>query len=356
MNNRFFLSAIIAATLFVFHLATINALAKTDTTPVHAQPAEPSPYPIYDSGTWADPISNPHIYWIDNDRVLFRTVKGNDKTRISSGPFNLSIWEIGKGVKAYTGYHASVTACIREGMIHRTQKDSQGKVQRFYGKFGEEKEFEFPKTKGAFFDDMNCRVNDNAEIVSKRQSGRRIRSLLDRHGYLDLGPSNKPAWTSKEPRKLFRPGDKQGVEISIPPLNIHPIRYFEFKDAYLIYDHNAGNRFWWLYPDGRVEEVTTLFGVGYPTRRGFVGGGGKPKSDYDPGTVGLYFWSGKERIKLISGYANISGYTNNMAISPNGCKIAFVHYPYFDATKITDPAPITLKAINLCVEENNHGK
>lgn len=350
MNNRFFLSAIIAATLFVFHLAATNALAKTDTTPVHAPPAEPSPYPIYDSGTWADPISDPHIYWIDNDRVLFRTVKGNDKTRISSGPFNLSIWEIGKGVKAYTGYHASVTACIREGMIHRTQKDSQGKVQRFYGKFGEEKEFEFPKTKGAFFDDMNCRVNDNAEIVSKRQSGRRIRPLLNRHGYLDLGPQNKPSRLHKEPRKLFRSGDNKALEISIPPSDIDRILYYEFKDAYMVYSYEAGKRFWWLYPDSKLEEVRTSFGMAYPTLSGFVAGRGKPKSDYDPGTVGLYFWSDKQHIKLISGYVH------SVAVSPDGCKLAFVHYPYFMGTSIKDPAPITLKAINLCVEEKTNGK
>lgn len=305
-----------------------------------------SPYPILDSGMWADPIHNPYIFWIDNDRVLFKSVKGNDKALVTKGPFNLSIWEIGKGVKAHTDYFQSVSACISDGTIHRTQKDSQERVQRFYGKFGDERQIEFPKTKGAFFDDVNCRPYDNPEIIIKRKS-RAIKLLLDKHGYLDIGASNVPAWRSKEKVKLYRIGDKEGTEIPIHPVHISFPRYYEFKGAYAIYSPHTAKRFWWLYPDGKVEEVTLPTELRpYPTRRGVVAGWGKTKSNRDPGSGGLYLWTERgQPIRLLAGYAR------EVTISPDGCKIAFVHYPYVDATKIDDPAPITLKAINLCMEE-----
>lgn len=172
------------------------------------------PYPVIDSGVWADRSSN--VYWIDNQRILFITVKDNDKRRFNRGPFNLSVWEIGKGVKPYTDYSQSVTACIQDGMIHRTQKDEQGNVQRFYGKFGEEKTFELPKVKGAYFDFINCRPITNPDILAKRQNNRAITPLLDRHGYLDKGAIHGKESLKETPAVLYRPGDNEGIIITDP--------------------------------------------------------------------------------------------------------------------------------------------
>lgn len=339
-------TAIVVSCFLLAALAVCDA--KEPTNPLIS--STPSPYPVLDSGVWADWSSYiPIFYWIDNNRIIFKTVKDNDKNRISSGPFNLSIWDIGKRVKPYTDYYSSVTVCVSGDIIHRTQTEANGNVRRFYGKFGEEKSFEFPKIKGAFFDDMNCRPIDNPEIIEKRKT-RHIKLLLDRHGYLDFG-SLQESSTSKEFITLYRAGNKQGISVPIQAQWINQLRYFQFKDAYMLYGIKGGNQFWWLYPDGKVEKVAPSSGFGFPTRKGLVGGWGKAKSNMDPGTVGVYFWSDKESIKLIAGYA-----AKGIAVSPDGCKLAFIHYPYLDATKIKDPGRITLKMINVCMEEKSHGQ
>lgn len=347
MNERFFLRCILAGVLIVLYVVD-DAAAKPDTASVTAA-AELSPHPIYDSGAWADPIMDPHIYWIDNNRVLFKTIKDNDKSRIRNGPFNLSVWDIVTNkVTAYTEYTKAIGICYSEGHVYYTLEDDNNKQRRFAGEFGKERPYRFPTGKDVIYNDMSCRAYNDPLLMEKRKT-RAIRLLLDRHGYLDFGPKNKPPRVHKEPFKLFRPRDKQGIELSIPSLHIDRILYYEFKNAYMVYSHEAGRRLWWLYPDGKLEEVKSSYGMGYPVRNGLVAGRGKPKSDYDPGTVGLYFWSDNQYIKLIPGYVN------KIAVSPDGCKLAFVHYPYLMGTSIEDPAPITLKAINLCVKEKTNG-
>lgn len=341
----------------------------------------PSPYPVYDSGAWADPLFDPEIYWIDNNRVIFKGVKDNNKRNISIGPFNLSVWEIGKGVKPYTEYYQSVTVCVRDGMIHRTQKDASGTVQRFYGKFGEEKPFEFPKTKGAFFDEMNCHPNENPEILTKRAAGRAIRPLLDRHGYLDIGPNMGPESRENNPITLYRP-DGTSVKLASRRFElVYLIGYFPFKGAYLFQGALEKGRtsdvasywpsgtqqiFTWLYPEGHIEPMILspeswpdkrvpnfgFIGALMPVKYGFVLPHGKAKGPKDAGNAGPHLLRNSKLIKLLSGYYK------SPAVSPDGCKVAFVYFPYSDATITADPAPIRLKAVDLCQknEEKAHGQ
>lgn len=371
MEYRTTLAGILAAT-FVFLQSFAHAAPRFSSAPAaRATATESSPYPVFDSGAWADWHGyTQNIYWIDNDRVIFWTVKDNEKKRVSSGPFNLSVWDTAVAdkvtsrpgsanpsgsVKPYTEYYQSVTVCIQGGMIHRTQKDAQGNVQRFYGKFGEEKTFEFPKTKGAFFDEMNCRPNDNPEILAKRQAGRAIKPLLDRHGYLDVGPIKRKPGVN-EPAVYYPFGQPKGIELPISSQDANIVRYYPFKGAYLIHSHNYGGGtrskgFWWLYPDGKVEEHSIPVETNpYPTRKGIVTRRGPAEPNRDTSAAGLYLWSGKEPVKLLAGYAE------DIDVSPDGCKLAFSHYLHRDATLIKHPAPITLKAINLCTEEKSHGK
>lgn len=343
------------------------------------EPAASSPYPVYDSGAWADPFGSADIYWLDNNRVIFRSVQDNDKRRVTVGPFNLSIWEIGKGVKPYTEYYPSVTVCVRDDMIHRTQKDASGNVQRFYGKFGEEKPFEFPKTKGTFFDELNCHPNENPEILAKRAAGRAIIPLLDRHGYLDRGAVSGEESLRPVSTIFYRPGHSEYLKL---PVRIGHVNYYAFKDAYLFqadFSPDAPATFksrWpsgilpggvkgWLYPEGRIEPLiipaepwpdkkVPKFGSGSlnPLRNGFLVRTGKAKGPKDAGTLGGYLLSNKKLVKVVGGYLS------ELTVSPDGCKVAFVHYPYSDATFVQDLAPIRLKAIDLCStkEENRHGQ
>lgn len=345
------------------------------------EPAASSPYPVYDSEAWADPFGSADLYWLDNHRVIFRSVHNNDKKLVTNGPFSLSIWEIGKRVKPYTEYHPSVTVCVRDGMIHRTQKDASGNVQRLYGKFGEEKPFEFPKTKGVFFDNMNCRPNENPVILAKRAQGRAIRPLLDRHGYLDIGSIRGPESSANNP-VMFYQLDGTTIKHAARRLELNIfIGYFPLKNAYLFQGSLEKERasdianlwppgtrqiFTWLHPDGRIEPLIIpadpwpdkkvpnfgFIGAILPVKNGFVFPHGKAKGPKDAGNSGLHLLRDGKIEKLIGGYYS------STAVSPDGCRVAFVHYPYADATIVHDPAPIRLKAVDLCPnkEENHHGQ
>lgn len=320
------------------------------------EPATKSSYPVVDSGVWADWHGYiQSIYWVDNDRVIFQTVKDNDKTRVSRGPFFLAIWELGKKVKPYTETANFVGVCVQEGIIFYALAADKKHSKRFYGRFGEEKPYEFPRTKGVFFDESNCRPIDNQEILAKRQAGRAIKPLLDRHGYLDVGPIHEKPGV-KEPATFYPSSQSKGIELPILGRDASIIRYYPFKGAYLIHGLNYGGgikskKFWWLYPDGKVEEHSIPVETNpYPTRKGIVTTRGAPKLNRDSSAAGLYLWGGKEPVELLAGYAE------GVQISPDGCKLAFSHHFYSDATLIKDPGRITLKLINLCVEEKTHDK
>lgn len=314
-----------------------------------------SPYPILDSGVWAEAVGMPDIYWIDNHSVIFRGSEEKEKAKRPEGRFNVAIWKIDDGVSVHAKGVRRIQGllgrlCYRDGVVFYPlrETDTLGNEQYMYGKLGTEKVFTTPKGSNTVLDEMNCRLTD-VESVRRKQGGRAIRPLLERHGVLDLGAINLQP-SQRGPVKLYRHDGKE-VEIPLKPQHVESIRYYQFKDAYAIYGHNAGNRFWWLYSDGRVEEVPIPVNeVPYATRKGLVVKWGKATTNKDAGTSGLYLWPGSNPIKLITGYVN------GVVVSPDGCKLAFVHAPYPDAIKVSDPGPITLKAITLCMEEKTNGK
>jgi hypothetical protein len=340
--------------LFCF-LLTVFSLseAKESTDPTTS--AVPSPYPVMDSGVWADAVHSPTIFWLSNDRLIFKGTEATQKVD-AFNKTHLQIWDIEKSKITPYAPTTKGIACYTDGVIfYWVRGDKIGEDRYRYGKLGEEKTMELPKNKKTFIDTMNCRLHDVDALMKERQ-GRAIHPLLDRHGYLDRGSIRfKPG--IKEPAIFYRTGHSKGIELPILGRDATIIRYYPFKDAYLIHDLNTGGilnkkkQFWWLYPDGKVEEGLFHFETNlYPTRKGIVTMWGGTRSAKDPGTVGLYLWNQQEPIKLIAGYAE------GITVSPDGCKLAFVHFLYSDATKIKDPGRITLKAINVCMEEKNHGQ
>lgn len=336
------------------------ALVAASFVPLAACQAKEPPYRILDSGVWAS--TSAVIYWIDNERVIFMTVKDNDRLRKGTGPFHLSIWEVGKGIKRYTDDFSAVNVCVSDETIYRTQKDAKGNVQHFYGKLGAEKPIAAPKN--GYLDPMNCRLHDVDQLMAER-GNRAINFLLDRHGYLYKGALRGQESLINDYVLLYRPGEKKPVTLSLRRSDIHGLYYYKFKDAYyidgLLRSNAATGKIEvtrWLYPDGRVEEVSIPSGpwVGgtaelFPTRMGIFITLVGYKSPKDPGPGGGYLVQGTKYVKVIDGL--ISG----VAVSPDGCKIAFSHAPYdlADIPSSNDPGRRTLKMINFCPKEKNNG-
>ncbi len=323
------------------------------------QPEKKSPYPILDSGMLAsmhDPSA--YIFWIDNHRILFRAVKNNDKRLANIGPYNLSVWEIGKGTRPYTPYALNVSACLRDGIFRYKLKDEYKNIQLFHGRFGEEIHVPLPP-KMSYYDDMNCRLEDDPEVAEKHRSGRAILKLLTRHGFLDIGPARGKGSSENRQVELHIKGKKLAITLPIRRFDILVIEYYEFKDAYFISHLGAYSRTGkpatarWLYPDGRVEEVlipvgpwaTSVSTSAYPTRHGIFVVSHDYKTMQNSGLAGGYFIQGEKAVKVIDG--SIRG----VAVSPDGCKISFSHARTLmhDVVTNNDPTRRTLKMINFCI-------
>lgn len=336
-----------------------------------------SPYPVYDSGMWAEPTAYADIYWIDNNRVIFRSARGKDKRPLAGESFDLTVWEIGKGTTMYANDVVPVQGPLgrfcynSEGTIFYPlkQRDAQGNELYKYGELGRERLFARSSDAKTVFDKMNCRVLD-VDTMMKERKGRALDLLLTRHGYLELGP-NGIGSSENIPVTLHR-ADGSIIQLPVRRQELGlAYRYHPFKDAYFFQGSLEPGRpsdiaklwppgtrqiFYWLHPDGRIEPVVLPPADAWPDQEhpgrvtplhdGFFFRHGHLKRGKERDTGGGYLMRNGKAIRVVTGHLQ------SVTVSPDGCKVAFVHYPYADATLVADPAPIRLKAVDLCTERS----
>lgn len=351
---------------FVLFWFLVAALATTPACDAKEPPnttisAKQSLYPILDSGVWADEGSR-NTYWLDNDRILFRgsvaTEKAGQKRKEN---YRLAIWEIGKKVTTYTT-NILGDLCYSNGIVSYSKP---GHIL-MHGELGNEKPIQLDPTKKYHNDDMNCRMSEVDQLLAQRKN-RAINPLLDRHGYLDLGLMRAKEIPMDAPVLFYQVNEANPITLPLRRKDAAGLHYYAFKDAYYISFLGAYARIgkkpattWWLYPDGRVEEVQIPIGPwatgistqAFPTRVGMFMVSHAYKSTKDPGPAGGYFVQGDKWLKVLDG--SIHG----TAVSKDGCKVAFSHAPNNEADNASsnDPARRTLKLINFCMEEKRHAK
>ena len=316
--------------------------------------AAPS-YPILDSGF---PAADHQVYWLDNERVIFVGYKAGEYTdlekrgdggkgkKIHTGIF---IWDTKQNrVTKYADSEASL--CYADGYIaYRLPRgpdntDPRGMDFRRAGQMGEEKPYERrSKSQNLRGNPLTCKDFDYGPSLS---SNRKIWPLRDEHGYLDLGVLGGQVSLKNTPITLYPPG-KQGIPLRIGRREIARIDYYAFRGAYFVSRHfydKAGNQQypwpkgisqieWWLYPDGKVDEVKIISGPWegggvvrfFPTRQGIFLVSHKLKNYKEAGIAGGYYVRGARFEKLITGYIT------RAAVSPDGCKVAFVYVPSLQA-------------------------
>jgi hypothetical protein len=307
-------------------------------------------FPIVDSGAWVLSGGNRTIYWLDDQRVLFighELIKPMSDREADPA---LLLWEIGKAVTIVRRHVLSL--CYRPGQIMYSVLDKQAKKRAFYqGEMGREVEVQPVRTDG-----VNC---DATYQPPDRSQNRAIGPLLRGHGYLYLGPILGKESLENDPVIHFGEGSEKGTQLPFGRGEYLYADYYSFRGAYLMHLNyfdpvrKYGTTTWpasekkkayWLWPDGRTEKIeipSDIDGI-YPAKAGLVYRvfGTRTKKD------GLYFHLPSGERKLIA-----SGFVTQLAISPDGCRVAFSYAPEERSDARRPDNRRTIKASNLCEGE-----
>jgi hypothetical protein len=315
-------------------------------------------YPILDSKF---PAAEAKLAWIDNERVMFQGYepgKFGTKSPKNGHVYDITglfIWNTATNVvHKHTSIEGLTTLCVHAGEVKFAKEG-----MLISGKLEEEGQ-QTPFPKKHWFNEVSCRYYTERPYWS--EEGRRGRGfpLLEEHGYVDFGEQSMDPGKSR-PLVLYPPGSKNGVvlplksdQVEVPPI------YVEFEDAYLLrarqYTSDAVSA-WLLKPNGTVSMIFEPQGQAWErmgwghyflTKKGLLITGGR--GDYAKvGTMGGYLISEGKPVRIVPGLLR------NVAVSPDGCKVAFVHVLHsqagadsFRALQVGKPGTRTLKMIDLC--------
>ena len=181
------------------------------------------PFPVIDSGYWAERHLPDEIQWLDNDRVLFVGMKPGGAV----GSQGLHIWKLGGEITLYRERARGL--CLQRDTIWYTTHDAMTKTHSFHqGRFGEER----PQTRQRYSDKLNCRT---LPIHPGHDVDQTWKLLLDGHGYLNVG---KLAPFDELPPVKYHPNNSS-APIAMPfnrrQINRESTHFYPFKDAYLFY-------------------------------------------------------------------------------------------------------------------------
>lgn len=317
-------------------------------------------YPVLDSKF---PAAEAKLGWIDNERVIFHGYEpGKFGTKSPKDGhtyeiIGLFIWNAAtNAVTKHVNMEGLTTLCVHTGEVAFVKEG-----MLVSGKLGEEQRTPFPKKH--WFNEISCRYYTERPYWS--EEGRRGRGfpLLEKHGYIDFGEQSMDPAKSR-PLVLYPPGTKDGVvlplksdQVEVPPI------YVEFEDAYLLRARQYTSdpvAAWLLKPNGTVSKIFEPQGQAWErmgwghyflTKRGlFITGG---RGDYAKvGTMGGYLISEGKPVRIVPGLLR------SLAVSPDGCKVAFVYVLHsqagadsFRALQAGKSGSRTIKMVDLCKGE-----
>jgi hypothetical protein len=326
-------------------------------------------FAIKDSGTQAE--RGTQIYWISNEEVLFGGPTGEMRRGdgVAEPITRVSVWNVRTNeVKRYGELAGSL--CYYEGYVVFWERDvATNRLWINYGKLGETVRQERGPAQGEF-DPVTCRPIKELPERPDWTKGLALRWLRPEHGLLVLG-SGSGIDSMKNTRLSYCPSvDKMRcVDLPLKRREANGFHWYDFQGAYFVWSefffvdpsHPAGGYtrapwpldqprpVWWLYPDGKVEVIllppspwrdggSISF---YPTLRGvFVQSHSLSKTGL--GNAGGYLVHREKITKLVEAYIE------NSAVSPDGCRIAYIHDPYDVFPRKVRLQRITLRAIELC--------
>ena len=336
--------------------------------------AQPT-YKIIDSGFPAkEGLTSQTYFWIDNEKIIFTGLTGEyDDLSLKGGAGKsmhtaVYVWSVPDN-KVTQVTKSGAVHCASNGYVRYVTTDTNGSLVWYKGLLGEERPFAVKKEgrKDIEYLEPNLTTNsfslfdcrDRVQDMSKRDE--KIIQLQPSHGYLDGGSRlGKEAQNSRR-YQYFPIGSEKGIEMPFKTRESGGgIRYYPFKGAYFIgssfFDEKSGQGIWpwpsnlsrplwWLYPDGRVEEIRLRPGLPVdtyilPSKPGILIVSHRFEVKNGPSEDGAYLVRDGEVQKLIAGSIAARGGD----ISPDGCNFAIVHSYFWDYDKRIN----TIKVINLC--------
>lgn len=324
-----------------------------------ARGAEPLPYPVLDSKVLAPRIGG-SVHWLDNRRVVFvgyREIfevedKVLRKDSYAKGSW-LGIWDVASGeIKVHKRSVGAINCFngIDQSIIYMSWNDKEKAGEWFVGRYPDERSFGVQNI-ALDIDLLECAYPRKRDYPGELQGKKYVTRLLEGHGY--LGPVLNDMGNTNTPWGLYDTQGMKVTELPAPPLFL---RYYPFKNAYFINKGTSSYRGarksngritwsapgravlisddphvgWWVYPSGKVEEVKI------PPRTQ-IRPNEKPYSqtmDFSPTKTGVFFpfntlddvsggylARGEKLVKVIGGALY------QIAVSPDGCKVAFLHNP-----------------------------
>ncbi|GKS65350.1 hypothetical protein YTPLAS72_26540 [Nitrospira sp.] len=321
-------------------------------------------YPIKDSKF---PAAEAKLGWIDNERVMFHGYDVGKMTQPGPGEGHptaaegLFIWDIAKGtVTKYWDVDESVPLCVYRGSVFFSKKlkEKENIWLVVSGPLGKEEQKEV--SGGVSVNGHSCRVSAQRPGWMKEDKHRRLR-LLEEHGYLDFGIPSRADPSKASLVMFYQFGKERAIQLPFTgeQIRLH-VAYFEFDDSYILEGQmqtTYAAPIWKLKPDGTTTKILQPLGEPWEelgwgqynlTKKGLFLAGGSGLHD-QVGTTGGYLLSGDKPVRLIAGL------TRNIAVSPDGCKVVFVHMSHslagaesFKALRQGKPGTRTVKMIQLC--------
>jgi hypothetical protein len=319
-------------------------------------------YAIKDSGRNADSLSN--IYWLDNRHVLFQGITDRDYVRSDGfrGKFKaLYLWDVVSGAIEERG-EIGGGLCYAEGYIRywRWKGEPSKGADWIAGEFGHEVKVDESVTDPKRLDWKTCKPRSDPPLPDWTQ-GDFVWRLRSGHGFLVLG-SDREARNS--PVTYYPDGGPKGVLMPFKrrEFDFSGITFFPFKGAYLVsstyfmpdsahpyggYDKypwpKGALRFvWWLYPDGRIEEIRLPSEESRST----------PSTWIFAAIPGIFFVDAGSRknelVHIVDGKTHriLSGNIYQRSVSPNGCRIAIDHDE--NGNHMDEAKGGTMKVLEVC--------
>ena len=331
--------------------------------------AEVASYPVKDSGKTSRGIQG----WLDNERVLFQSEQPFTlKLQANESGKGQYIWNVSTGLitKDATLEGAS-KICLHGDMLTYIRKSAIDDKKWFVVVKTREGVTERPVVNLEWFNRFSCRYYDIKP--DWLQPNHQTLPLRDGDGFLDWFPTGGSESFRNKPLRFRADDAADWLELPIGTREVwhNLVQYAPFKKSYLLYpiayiDPRTGKEepvgpwphgkpvpIWWLTSEGNVMTETVpymRFMRGgsrsyYPTREGIFISTHKADDLAKPGDAGGYLVRKSQVIKLITGMLD------SVSVSPDGCRIAFVHDPYDTIYGKDRLNRITVKSINLCQRE-----